>query len=131
MASRPRDKAELLARLNEQLGFMDDSAQLFDDGKEAEYARLAVIVRVLVHDTKSSKSLLAQLGVKHSLKYLNTGPATDARNLLSQQTLVFLIGGGKPNTKAFEAPFGQGARESGTNLATPGIRPMVEDGGHP
>jgi hypothetical protein len=42
--------------------------------------------------------------VKHSLKYVNTGPATDARNLLSQQTLVVLIGGGKPSTKAFEAP---------------------------
>lgn len=104
VASRPRDKAELLARLNEQLEFLDDSAQRFDDGKEAEYARLAVIVRVLVHDTKSSKSLLAQLGVKHSLKYINTGPATDTRNLLSQQTLVLLIGGGEPNTKAFEAP---------------------------
>ncbi|MEK6742420.1 MAG: SEC-C metal-binding domain-containing protein [Nitrospirota bacterium] len=43
---------------------MKTSAKLYDDGVVAEAKRLAVSIRVLVHDTNNSKSLLGQLGMK-------------------------------------------------------------------
>ncbi len=64
-----RDQLERLLR--EQLRYLHNSAQLYDKGNYAEAKRLAVSIRVLVHDTKSSKSLLGQLGLKTN-RFLDT-----------------------------------------------------------
>ena len=56
--------AELRKHLHEHLGFLKTSAELYDGGSVAEAKRLAVSIRVLVHDTQTSKSLLGQLGLK-------------------------------------------------------------------
>jgi hypothetical protein len=56
--------AELECHLAEQLQFLQVSAAAFDAGFEGEAKRLAVVLRILLHDTKSSKSLLGQLGRK-------------------------------------------------------------------
>jgi hypothetical protein len=42
---------ELLAHLKEQITFMKESAISYDNGFESEGKRLAVVIRVLVHDT--------------------------------------------------------------------------------
>lgn len=57
----------LLAHLDEQLAFLDSSCWAFDQGAEAECKRLATHVRILVHDTGRSTSLLTHLGVKERL----------------------------------------------------------------
>jgi hypothetical protein len=57
---------ELRRHLDNHLGFLRTSAELYDSGSVAEAKRLAVSIRVLVHDTKASKSLLEQLGLKTS-----------------------------------------------------------------
>lgn len=56
---------ELLHHLREQIEFLRASASSFDNGHEDEAKRLAVVIRVLVHDTKNSTSLLTQLNKKN------------------------------------------------------------------
>jgi hypothetical protein len=58
-------RQELENHLDEQIQFMKLSAHSFDSGFEGEAKRLASCIRVLVHDTKNSKSLLGQLDMKN------------------------------------------------------------------
>jgi hypothetical protein len=60
---------ELQDRLREQVAFLESSARAFDEGAESEAKRLAVSIRILVHDTSLSKSLLQQLGLKERLRF--------------------------------------------------------------
>jgi hypothetical protein len=72
MAGPGRQRHELLELLDEQLDFLNASARQFDSGVLHEYKRIALVVRVLLHDTASSHSLLAQLGVKDTLLFEDT-----------------------------------------------------------
>ena len=58
--------------LHEQVDFIRTSSARFDEGNSAEAKRLAVCVRVLVHNTRKSHALLKQLGLLHQLEYLDT-----------------------------------------------------------
>ncbi|PKM42871.1 MAG: hypothetical protein CVV03_09425 [Firmicutes bacterium HGW-Firmicutes-8] len=49
---------ELEEHLREQLEFLELSAESYDRGKDGEAKRLASTIRVLVHETRSSHSLL-------------------------------------------------------------------------
>jgi len=80
---------ELEAHLQEQLSFLESSAASFDSGFEGEAKRLAVTLRVLLHETKYSKSLLGQLG-KLDQNYINTAFNYDPENQLSHSGLVFI-----------------------------------------
>jgi len=71
MRQSPED---LVEHLRDQVVFLRVSGAAFDEGVEAEAKRLAVTIRVLVHDTGSSHSLLKQLGVKDQLRFVNTQP---------------------------------------------------------
>jgi len=55
-----------------QLEFIAISCALYDQGHKDEAIRIAVAVRVILHDTKNSTSLLAHLGKKDSVKILST-----------------------------------------------------------
>ncbi|MFC1908223.1 hypothetical protein ACFLWT_02340, partial [Chloroflexota bacterium] len=55
---------ELLGHLKDQIAFMKISANSYDNGFEDEAKRLAVAIRILVHDTPQSTSLLTQLDKK-------------------------------------------------------------------
>jgi len=52
--------------------FMRRSAEHFDNGDEGEAKRLATHIRVLVHDTPQSHSLLGLLGVKSTMGFVDT-----------------------------------------------------------
>jgi hypothetical protein len=54
----------LREQLNRQLGYLERSAALYDAGHREEAVRLATTIRVLVHDTRNSISLLRHLGGK-------------------------------------------------------------------
>jgi hypothetical protein len=56
--------ADLRRHLDEQVGFLQASACSYDGGVVAEAKRLALSVRILVHETGKSKSLLTQLKMK-------------------------------------------------------------------
>lgn len=66
-----RDRDELNGLLDEQLDFLRTSADAFDGGALPEYKRIA-LVRVLLHDTSQSHSLLEQLGGKAGLRFWDT-----------------------------------------------------------
>lgn len=90
-----QSKQELLEHLDENLGFLKASAIAFDAGHTGESKRLAVTIRVLLHDTNNSKSLLGLLGLKQNTGYLDTATDLDPKNLMSHHGLVGLrIGGG-------------------------------------
>ena len=84
------------------MSFLRTSADAFDDGAQAESTRLAAVIRILVHDTNSSHSLLGQLGVKDRLRYVDTALDPIPGNEASTNGLVMMhLGGGGP---VFAAP---------------------------
>jgi hypothetical protein len=85
-----RSRDELLELLAESRQFLESSADAFDSGYEAEAKRLAVVLRVLLHDTQASHSLLKQLGVKDRLAFLDTADPINPRNLLPTPGLVIM-----------------------------------------
>jgi hypothetical protein len=88
MAKRPITRSELQAHLEQQLGFLELSAASFDEGYESEAKRLAVTLRVLLHDTPKSHSLLGQLG-KADQAFADTALDFDPTNPVPHSGLVF------------------------------------------
>lgn len=82
-------KEELLSHLNEQIRFLQRSAASYDNGFEDEAKRLAVVIRVLMHDSPNSTSLLTLLGRK-DIKFYDTSVPYDPRNLLSYNGLTMM-----------------------------------------
>ncbi|MCI1142562.1 hypothetical protein MOP88_10075 [Sphingomonas sp. WKB10] len=80
-------------QLQDQLAFLERSCAAFDDGYTDEYKRLAVSVRVLVHDAGQSHSLLGQLGMKggHFISYTEV---IDGRNMMADWPLAIMSMGG-------------------------------------
>lgn len=89
MAGMQQTKEELMNHLKEQIAFMLTSAESYDHGFEGEARRLAVIIRILVHDASQSKSLLGQLG-KKNIGFLDTASHFDANNLLPINCLTMM-----------------------------------------
>jgi hypothetical protein len=82
-----RTPDELNSLLEEQLDFLKLSCTSFDRGFEGEIKRLAVSVRVLVHDTLKSTSLLT-LAKKKSICFADTADPYDDENVLSHSSLI-------------------------------------------
>lgn len=98
---------DLDANLIEQLAFLESSASAFDNGFAGEAKRLAVTVRVLLHDTPKSTSLLTLLGKKEA-KFVDTAAPVNEQNVLSHSSLVqVLVGpsGSTPLPLLDEGPF--------------------------
>jgi hypothetical protein len=83
-----RSQPDLVEQLNDQVSFLRGSAKVFDRGDQREAKRIAVALRVLVHDTPKSHALLTQLGVQASIDYLDTADPLDLSNMGT--TLGFL-----------------------------------------
>jgi hypothetical protein len=58
--------------LQRQLDYLRRSCDLYDAGHLDEAVRMAVVIRVLIHDTKKSKSLLQQMHIKEKVKLLTS-----------------------------------------------------------
>lgn len=78
---------ELLFHLKEQIQFLKNSSKSFDEGFEGEGKRLAVVIRILVHDTSKSRSLLGLLKKKDIL-FLDTSTDFNPANLLPSNCLT-------------------------------------------
>lgn len=68
----PRQRADLIRALREQRELLQNAADRYDAGSDVEAKNLALRVRVLLHDSRSSHSLLGQLSIKEVLPYLDT-----------------------------------------------------------
>lgn len=84
------DRTRLLMNLSEQLQFLRASGNAFDAGYAAEAKRIAVSIRVLVHDTRNSRSLLSQLGVKDQTHFWDYAPDDPPGNLLPYSGLLLM-----------------------------------------
>jgi len=107
MAKYTQTREELLGHLKGQIAFMKQSASSYDNGFEDEAKRLAVVIRVLVHDTSNSTSLLTLLNRKN-IKFYDSAVPYDPRNLLSYNGLTMM----KISTKegaSYVAPLDGGA----------------------
>jgi hypothetical protein len=69
----PRLARDFEFQLDRQLKFMNRSCADFDKGEYDEAIRIALTIRVLVHDTRQSTSLLTHMGIKETLSYVDTG----------------------------------------------------------
>jgi hypothetical protein len=85
-----RSREDLLTLLVENQQFLERSAVAFDEGYAAEAKRLAVVLRVLLHDTNQSHSLLERLGVKERLPFLDTADPINPNNLLPTPGLLMM-----------------------------------------
>lgn len=82
-----RTPDEINSLLEEQLEFLKLSCASFDNGFAGEIKRLAVSVRVLVHDTNTSTSLLT-LANKKRISFLDTSDPYNDESVLSHSSLV-------------------------------------------
>jgi hypothetical protein len=110
---------DLVEKLRQQVGFLERSARLFDEGNEDEAIRLAQIIRVLLHDTSGSHSLLGQLGVKETINYLDTSEPIDPANVLSTAGLaeIKVESGPAETIGSYVAPLGGHDTETGSQRA--------------
>ena len=83
----PQSTTELYAHLADHLHFLETSSHAFDMGYEGEAKRLATSLRVLLHDTQKSKSLLGQLNKKDVL-FLDTSIEFNPNNHLTHSGLT-------------------------------------------
>lgn len=118
LASSSRERPNLLGQLGEHVDFLKASATAFDSGFEAEAKRLAVSLRVLLHDTNSSHALLDQLDIKNKLKFLETSAPMDPYSLGPTTGLVFMQVSLSDPSGMYVAPLG--------NLPPPRIKPPVQ-----
>jgi len=89
MVKVPQTKEELKKHLEEQLCFLKKSAEDYDRGNKAESKRMAHTIRILLHDTSHSKSLLNQLQLK-SIQFLDTSYDVEDTRCLSKFGLVMM-----------------------------------------
>lgn len=90
--SIPQAPESLREHLEEQLEFLRRSGDAYDEGFKAEAKRLAVTLRLLLHDTGRSHSLLGQLGLKDR-NFLSTAVPHRAENKLTHGGLIVMAMG--------------------------------------
>ena len=83
-----REYLDLENALLEQISLMESSIIGFDLGHFEESKRIATSLRILLHDTSISKSLLGQLSVKDKLWFYDVAWEYDGKNLLSEDLLL-------------------------------------------
>ena len=87
MTDHNQSDEELESHLAEHMQFLRTSADAFDAGFDGEAKRIAVSIRVLVHDTVRSKSLLGQLGRKNQ-KFIDSAFPVVPQNKSTHSGLV-------------------------------------------
>ena len=92
--------AELKTIFKIEIQFLKNSCESFDNDFKDEAMRIATVIRVLLHDTSSSVSLLEQLNLK-SIKFYDSAEDFDPKSLMSHHGLVGLTLGGGTNASFY------------------------------
>lgn len=82
-------KLELEDHFNEQIDFLRNSCDSYDNGFKGESKRIAVTLRVLLHDAKYSHSVLGQLKKKDN-NFLSTSIPIESKSLSPHNGLVMI-----------------------------------------
>ena len=95
MLKVPVTSGDLSQQLSEQINFIRASCTRFDEGQTSEGKRIATHIRVLVHDSSRSHSLLKQLGYKDTLQLVSLAEPYIPANLAPYHGLLNIaIGNG-------------------------------------
>ena len=86
MAKYKLSAQELQEHWNNQIKFIQKSIKEFDSGDESEAQRIATNLRILFHDTSSSKSIFGQLNPQ--INFYSGGVLYTPSNLLTSWTLL-------------------------------------------
>jgi hypothetical protein len=92
LSKHQRSREELLDHLKDQVQFLQASCAAYDNGFHSEAKRMAVVIRILLHDTSRSVSLLKQLDSKR-IRFLDTALPVIKGNLISHQGLTMIRAG--------------------------------------
>lgn len=87
MTNHIKTNEELFEELQENIQMLQLSCDNYDAGKKFVSIDIATRLRVMLHDTKQSTSLLSHLGYKN-IKFLNTAYPIDPQNLIADYCLV-------------------------------------------
>lgn len=82
------NRQELLEHWNDQLSFLQLSANQFDEGKENEAKRIATSLRIMFHETSTSHSLIKQIGLTNNFLLWSSGVLYTPSNSLSSWVLL-------------------------------------------
>ncbi|GAB2571819.1 hypothetical protein [Spirosoma areae] len=128
MAEQPLSTNELHELLEEQFSFLIESCHSFDKGNTKEAKRLATTIRLLVHQTRNSHSLLGQLGLQTTF-YESSENAPEIQNTVySSWAQVSLAGRLSDNKIHFYGPnFGRRKPERMVDFNTWWDRRVIVD----
>lgn len=87
-----RNEEQLKEHFNTQLRFIEKSLKEYDIGHEEEAQRIATNLRILLHDTQNSASLLKLLDLKSNLYYISSIGPYFPINMLPYNGLTSLHG---------------------------------------
>jgi hypothetical protein len=91
-----RTQEDFRQQLKEQLIFLQTSVDIYDNGSEIEVKRMAATLRILLHDTSRSTSLLSSLNRK-DIPFVDTASEDITNVITSYCGLAFkILGAGKP-----------------------------------
>lgn len=82
-----RPIADLKKQFKEQLELLNLACKSYDDGNEVVGKHIALTLRVLLHDTKRSQSLLGLVGLR-DISFLDSSGGIRFDNLLTSSTLT-------------------------------------------
>ena len=105
--------AELESRFASQLGFLTRSCDAYDAGLTDEYQRIAIVCRVLFHESPSSRSLVRQLGLE-ARTMLSTALPFEPQNIGTHAGLTVIRHGGR--APGFAAPLDDPIRSEQMSL---------------
>jgi hypothetical protein len=91
LCGKKESKAELVQLLNEHRQALAASCEAYDGGHEWEAARLATTTFTLVHDRGAIRSLLTQLGLKASLRFVSSGRVVSVPGMVVASTPPLLM----------------------------------------
>ena len=128
----PREEGEFREQLVVQIRHLRRSAREYDDGDEFEAQRLAVTIRNLVHDGPGrTTSLLTHLGVKSTLRYVDTRllmpPGFPPGTITSHAGLVIVEATLGPGGGARFVPALDGREQALVDFGTWWSEPFVTD----
>lgn len=107
--------------LRKQLQFLRNSSALYDQGFVEEAVRIAMTIRVLMHDTGNSTSLLALMGAK-GIRLLTSAPELGSDVVAFMSPLTFIRAqmdnpvGGPPTIDVVCLPAGEAPLSAGRAL---------------
>jgi hypothetical protein len=83
-----KDQNDMMKHFEQQRSFIQRSINSYDSGYEDEAQRIATIIRILVHDTRSSSSLFKHLDLKNRIQFLTTAGGYIPENQLSYEGIL-------------------------------------------